>query len=75
MSIFQAFEVDVFEDPRFCDEYSHLWKRMFLGFCKTQLNPHCNQIDVLAIFNVVLDAHTYYIALIDSLCQFFKRLK
>ena len=72
MSIVQAFEVDVFEHPRFCDEYSHLCKQRFFGFCKSLLDPHCAQMDILVPFNVVLDGHT---SLIDSLCQLIKRLK
>ena len=30
LSVIQVFEVDVFEHPRFCDEFSHVLYRRFL---------------------------------------------
>ena len=30
LSVIQVFEVDVFEHPRFCDEFSHVVNRPFL---------------------------------------------
>ena len=30
VSVIQVFEVDVFEHPRFCDEFSHVVNRRFL---------------------------------------------
>ena len=31
LSVIQVFEVDVFEHPRFCDEFSHVVNRRFLA--------------------------------------------
>ena len=72
LSIDQAFEVDVFEHPRFCDEFSHLRKRRFLGFCKSLVDLHRTQMDILVFVKVVLDGHS---SLIDHLCELIKRLK
>ena len=31
LSVIQVFEVDVFEHPRFCDEFSHVFNRRFIA--------------------------------------------
>ena len=72
MSIDKAFDVDVFEHPRFCNVFSHLWKQRFFGLYKSLLDPHCAQMEISVSFNVVLDGHT---SLIDGLCQLIKRVK
>ena len=46
-SVYQALKVDVFEHPRFCDEFSHLVTRCFFFDCKPLLESYLNGIDVL----------------------------
>ena len=72
MSIDKAFDVDVFEHPRFCNEFSHLWKQRFFGLYKSLLDPQCAQMEISVSFNALLHGYT---SLIDSLCQLNKRLK
>ena len=46
-SVDQAWEVDVFEHPRFCDEFSHLVNRSFGFDCKPLLESYLDGINVL----------------------------
>ena len=47
-------EVDDFEHPRFCDEFSHIVKRRSFSTAKSLLNSHLNGIDVLDFFCIVI---------------------
>ena len=52
-------EVDVFEHPRFCDEFSHLVKEVLLQL-KFSVEVSRRGIDVLADFNIFLNCHIYH---------------
>ena len=60
------FEVDVFEHPRFCDEFSHLMNRSFLAFSKSFSESHLHPIDVSHIFKALENRQTYCIALKEN---------
>ena len=75
MSIYQEFEVDVFEHPRFCDEFSYIKRKAFPWFLQVSTESSLESNGYFSPFNVVCDGHTYYIALNEHLCQFIKRLK
>ena len=62
-------EVDVFEHPRFCDEFSHLLH------CSSIMNSKLSTIHVWNVFNVLLKGQTYYNAFNELLDRFIKCLK
>ena len=40
----ECLEVDVFEHPRFCDEFSHIMNRCLLASASLSLSLFCNQL-------------------------------
>ena len=60
------FEVDVFEHPRFCDEFSHLKNRTFLASASLSLSLSCNQLIFSHILKALEDCQTYCIALKEN---------
>ena len=61
-TIRRVFEVDVFEHPRICDEFSHLVNRSFPTFCKSFFESLFHPVDVSLILNALEDRKTYCIA-------------
>ena len=60
------FEVDVFEHPRFCDEFSHLMNRNFLASASLSPSLTFIQLMVDTFFSVLEDRQTYCIALKEN---------
>ena len=60
------FEVDVFDHPRFCDEFSHLMNRTFLASASLSLSLSCIQLIVSHLLKVLEDRQTYSIALKEN---------
>ena len=69
------FEVDVFEHPRFCDEFSHLMNRSFLAFSKSFSESHLHPIDVSHNLKALEDRQTYSIAPKENFEQLYECLK
>ena len=70
-----VFEVDVFEHPIFCDEFSHLMNRSFPTFCKSFFESLFHPIDVSHIQKNVEDRQTYCIAPKENFEQLRECLK
>ena len=60
------FEVDVFEHPIFCDEFSHLMNRSFPTSCKYFSEFVLHPIDVSHIVKALEGRHTYCIAVKET---------
>ena len=69
------FEVDVFEHPRFCDEFSHLMNRSFLACASLFSESHLHPIDCCHLFKDLEDHQTYCIALKENFEQIKECLK
>ena len=75
MSIYQEFEIDVFEHPRFCDEFSHIKRKTFPWLLQVSTESSLESNGCFSIFNVLCNGDTYYIALNEQFCPLIKRLK
>ena len=60
------FQVDVFELPRFCDEFSHLMNKSLLVFASLYLGLNCMQLMFHTFFKVLVDLYTFCIALKEN---------
>ena len=60
------FEVDVFEHPRFSNEFSHLMNKRFLASASLFFESHLHPIDVSHIRKALEDRQTYCIALKEN---------
>ena len=67
-------EVDIFEQPRFCDEFSHLMNRLLLHL-QVSTSSVFNMADVLDVLGVLLKCHIYARAFKQLFHQFTKSLK
>ena len=59
-------EVDVFEHPRFCDEFSHLVKTCFFYNGNSFYKSHVDGIDALDDSNHLLNSRIFFAAAIIS---------
>ena len=69
------YEVDVFEYPRFCDEFSHVVNKRFCCDCRSPLKSHIDGLDVLDYLKVLLNCQIYYLVFNNPFLQFNKCVK
>ena len=62
-------EVDVFEQPRFCDEFSHLLNRLLTAYASLYKFP-LQLVDVLDVLEVSMKCHIYERAVNQFFHQF-----
>ena len=64
-------KVDVFDQPRFCDEISHLLNRLLTASISLY-NSLFNIVDILRVFEALAKGHIYEIEVNQPFHQFAK---